>query len=398
MKVFIISSIPENLGDITGGVESVTINLLYAFSHTDLEVTVLSFRKDVKKFYIRKLANNVNIYYHPYKFIKSNKIFFILFGRNIVHKFVNELNPDIIHLQGNGSSLILIKNLINRNIVITPHADLKGEYFNLLKFKDKVNHKMVMYIENFAMRKSFNVIFISEYLKRLYQLHGRNEQIMGNEVIYNPVNPMFFDVRDNNVINRFNILYIGEITKRKGLIILLDSLNTLKQKGIKYHLNIVGDYKDNLYKEMINSFIKKNNLENLVTFYGWVSQRKIVDLMEQNGLFILPSYQESLPMSIIEAMSCGKLVIANDTGGISEIINNEVTGYIYKNNSSTQLAAILEYLNSSPSTFLNISHSARNFAKNNFDPKIISQKTCSFYSSVSNQKITQKPKAYEFKC
>src|ERR1035438_1730992 len=96
MNILMISSIPENLDNIIGGVESVTVNLLYGFSNSDVELTVISFRKEVKKYHIFEFAPNIRIYYYPYRFIKSNKFYFYFFGSLIVYKQVKLLKPDII--------------------------------------------------------------------------------------------------------------------------------------------------------------------------------------------------------------------------------------------------------------------------------------------------------------
>ena len=209
--------------------------------------------------------------------------------------------------------------------------------------------------------------------------------INSQAVIFNPVKPIFFNVKDNELKNRLNIIYIGQISKRKGLIDLVKSLSELKKKAIMYQLSVVGDYNEDKYKELILSAIKENNLESQIKFYGWQTQESIVELMENIGIFILPSNQESLPMSIIESMSSGKVVIATDVGGVSEIIKKEENGYLYKRNDIKQLSSILENLFFNQGKFLEISRNARIYAKKNFAPSEIANKTKEFYSEVINK-------------
>lgn len=379
-----ISNIPENLDHITGGVESVTVNLLHGFCNLNDDLIVISFRKEVKQNYVKEFAPNIRIYYYPYRLIKSNKIYFYLFGSSIVYKKVKLWKPDIIHLQGNSSSLLLLLKLKNNNVVITPHADLKGEYANLQSLKNKINHKLVIYIEHFIMKKFNNIIFISEYLKNIFYNQKIVDKINSQTVIYNPVNPIFYLVKENEYVNRLNILYIGGITKRKGLIDLINSLVELKAKGIIYHLNIVGDFANNGYKDLIITAIKEKQLDSQITFFGWISQKDIVELMNYNGIFVLPSYQESLPMAIIESMSSGKLIIATGVGGITEIVKHEVTGFIYNKGDIKQLSSILEKLYLDPSLYLSISKNAKAYANDNFSPQMISQKTKYYYSTIIN--------------
>ncbi len=382
MRILLISSIPENLADIKGGVESVTFNLLYGFRELNDELHVMSFRKEVKHEHIVEFASNIKIHYYPFRYTNSFKLFFYLFGASTVAEKVNSWKPDIIHVQGNGTILLLLRKIKSAKVVITPHADLHGEYLSQISYKKKLNHRFVILIQNHFMKRFGNYVFISEYLKKALIDSKAAGKIKSQSVIFNPVKPIFFDVKDNEIGNRMNILYVGPIIKRKGLIDLIKSIGALKSKGIMYNLTVVGGFSDNIYKELIQSAVHENGLEPQIKFAGWLSQEEIVEQMKNSGIFILPSNQESLPMSIIEAMSSGRLAAATDVGGVSEIIAHGRTGYLFPKNDVRQLSIILEDLYNNPDEFLKISREAREYARKNFSSPMIAKKTKEFYSSL----------------
>jgi len=382
MKILMIASIPEKLENIKGGVESVTVNLMHGFSNLDVELNIISFKQEIEKQSVIEFSPNIKIYYYPFSFIKSTKLFLLLIGSHIIKKHVKLWKPDIVHLQGNGTSLLQLVRLKSRNIVITPHGDLKGEYINLTGIKKRMKQRISILIEYLTLRRFNNFVFISEYLKNSLYNNRVIGQIKSQAVIFNPVNPIFFNVKENELNNRLNILFVGQISKRKGLIDLIKSLSELKEEGIIYNLNVVGDFSDTSYKELILSTINGNNLGSQIKFHGWLQQEKIVELMNKNGIFVLPSNQESLPVSIIESMSGGRLVIATDVGGISEIINNDETGYLYEKNNIKQLSMTLKSLFNDPQRFLTVSQNAKEFAKKNFSSLTVAQKTKKLYSEI----------------
>ncbi len=384
MKVLIISIIPEHLDNITGGVEAVTANLLHGFSGIDAEFNVISFRLEVKKPGVVEFSPNIKIFYYPFRYTRSIKLFLFLFASRIIKRQAEMWIPDIIHLQGNGSSLLQLVRLKNKNVVITPHADQKAEYKNLAGLKKRIKQKISILIDHLVLTRFNNFIFISEYLRKSLYDNNMLKEVKFREVIYNPVNPDFFKVKDNELKNRLNILYVGQISKRKGLIDLIQALGELKKKGITYTLSVAGDFSDNIYKKLISSAVKDYELDNQVKFYGWLTQKQIVKIMEDSGIFVLPSNQESLPVSIIESMSSGRLVVATEVGGIPEIIRNDETGCLYKKNDVGQLVKILEDIYYKPDKFELISRNARKYAEDNFSSLKVAKKTKNFYSDIIN--------------
>lgn len=112
-------------------------------------------------------------------------------------------------------------------------------------------------------------------------------------------------------------LFLGRIGDRKGVFDLLQII--AKERNYlrgKFHLTIGGD--GEVVK--LNKIIQENNIFEFVEFVGWVDFKNKEYLLKNSDVFILPSYNEGLPISILEAMSYDLPIISTLVGGIPEII------------------------------------------------------------------------------
>ena len=123
----------------------------------------------------------------------------------------------------------------------------------------------------------------------------------------------------------FTMLFLGRLGKRKGIYDLLEVIcnhkNDFRNK-LKVLLGGDGDI------EIVKSIIAENNLADIVEYKGWVSGEMKADLFNQSDAYILPSYNEGLPISVLEAMSYSLPVISTNVGGIPEILKNGQNGFI----------------------------------------------------------------------
>ncbi|ANH80934.1 hypothetical protein A8C56_08010 [Niabella ginsenosidivorans] len=130
-------------------------------------------------------------------------------------------------------------------------------------------------------------------------------------------------IRDRvyNAKHQYKLLYLGRITKEKGLYELLEAINELKSDGINLQLKIVGD------GDEINSLKKtcrQLNLLDTVSFEGpCYDQRLIVKYYLNADIYILPTYSEGFPRTLYEAMVYGTPIVTTFVGGIPSIMKNE---------------------------------------------------------------------------
>lgn len=154
---------------------------------------------------------------------------------------------------------------------------------------------------------------------------------------------------------RVNMLYLGVFGERKGIYDLLTVFAEINEqvKGVKLICAGNGEI------EQVNQKIKELNLSNKVINLGWISGEKKINVLNESAIFVLPSYNEGLPMAIIEAMSCSMAVVATNVGGIPEIVDKQ-TGVLINPGNIVQLKkALLDLLTMEESEFKKICRQSR---------------------------------------
>jgi len=140
--------------------------------------------------------------------------------------------------------------------------------------------------------------------------------------------------------------FVGHLRPKKGVDVLLEA--AAKVKG-DFHVAIVGPHTfPQLAKELI-ALTDKLNLTERVTFTDEVPLTDLAALFQLGDIFVLPSRSETLPLSILEAMSKSKPVIATTVGGIPHQVSKE-TGILVEPDDADGLAAAMEKLLNDPET------------------------------------------------
>lgn len=118
-------------------------------------------------------------------------------------------------------------------------------------------------------------------------------------------------------------LFLGRIGQRKGVYDLLEVLRDHRDAlGDRYVLKLGGDGET----KQLQQLIQKYHLEDSVKFLGFVAGEKKEQLLREADVYVLPSYNEGLPISVLEAMSFGLPIISTDVGGIPEVLHPHANG------------------------------------------------------------------------
>jgi glycosyltransferase involved in cell wall biosynthesis len=143
--------------------------------------------------------------------------------------------------------------------------------------------------------------------------------------------------KDNSKIN---LLFLGLVSNRKGVLDLISAFAAALKNAPQLVLNIGGDGE----VDQAKAYAHELALESNINFLGWVGENKKNELLSCNDIFILPSYNEGLPVSVLEAMSWGIPVIATAVGGIPELIQNNINGFLMTPADISALQNLLELL------------------------------------------------------
>ena len=153
----------------------------------------------------------------------------------------------------------------------------------------------------------------------------------------------FVEATDSGIRGEFNlnpsdivITAIGHFIEVKGWDVAVKAFAIVLKTIPNAKLLLVGKRTSEEYFQKICSLIKKYDLENKVIFAG--NRSDIPDILKASNLFILPSRSEGTPAALIEAMAVGLPCIATDTGGIPEVIENGVNGFLFQRENERELA------------------------------------------------------------
>ncbi len=204
--------------------------------------------------------------------------------------------------------------------------------------------------------KSTKFIALSKSWANYYskQFHLDENQI---EVLYNPVQmPLSIPQRQGH--RRLKFIFLGRIGKRGGALDLAKSVVTLPQQD-KGSFDLIRAFAalpepdrnrtdlvlaGNGDLESAKELIKKLGIEEKVTIYNWLDVTQRDKLLATADAFILPSYNEGLPMSMLEAMAWGLPVIVTPVGGIPEVIHHNQNGLLVQPGNAEQLVQAMQNL------------------------------------------------------
>lgn len=228
--------------------------------------------------------------------------------RESLKKAIKEIQPDIIHTHDFRTGMVAAS--INTKIPIINHLHKNSPFMRT------VNIKSVLYgISTFRYRNILTVSdsIISEFVFR--NMVKNKAQVIGNPLDIERIKEKESVALKNDTSD---ILYLGRLSEEKNPIKFLDIINALHQKKADIKVAMVGAGE---MKDLVNEYIRKNNLEDVITTYGFVSNP--YGLVGQTKVLCMPSVWEGYGMAAVEAMALGKPVVAQPVGGLVKIVDDK---------------------------------------------------------------------------
>jgi glycosyltransferase involved in cell wall biosynthesis len=242
---------------------------------------------------------------------------FKLFNVLISNKKIKILH---IHSASKGSFyrkyfvFLIGKHIFNKRIIYHIHS---GGFLAFYKDSNKFIRNRIETL----LKKSDKVICVSEIWKAKIEKTFTLNNII---VLRNPVEkPIITEKKEGN--KKVIFLFLGNIIKNKGVFDLLDVAKSVVDEGASNFELLIGGDGEN--KRFIKQICEKE-LQEYIKFLGWVKGDVKQKLMIQSDIFILPSYYEGLPISILEAMSYHMPIISTAIGGIPELVKEKRNGLL----------------------------------------------------------------------
>ena len=232
------------------------------------------------------------------------KMLFSLRGVKIVH----------IHTAAGGSFgkhmiYACAAKLLGRKVIMHIHGSRFKEYW-----AESPLHRKSRILR--SLRKADAVIVLSRSWQEWFRSIGVDGTIVLNNII--PYPSASSEAPQNDGL--LHMLFLGEIGERKGVFDLLKGIyDHADEFQDRIHLAIGGSGDEARMRKKISSFA----IAEMVSYEGFVSGEKKASLLREAQAYILPSYHEGLPISILEAMSYGCAIISTPVGGIPEIVGSD---------------------------------------------------------------------------
>lgn len=116
-----------------------------------------------------------------------------------------------------------------------------------------------------------------------------------------------------------SFVMLGRLGERKGTYDLVEAIEIAAKKEPDLKCYLAGDGE----VEKFRSIVQERGLQNNIEVIGWADFDKKLELLGKTSTVVLPSYNEGLPMSILEGMACGKTIISTTVGAIPEVVEED---------------------------------------------------------------------------
>ena len=291
-----------NHQSVKGGITSV-IQQLLSFDWDSVGVEMKFIPTYIEASGIKKIAYFIRAYMNIEKEMRRNKPDIVhihmsyrgsFYRKYAIHKLCKKYGvPDVIHLHGSEFQ----------------------KWYN--ESDDRTKEKI-----RTLLRESASFIVLGEkWNKAIHDIEPKTKTV----VVRNTVPVPNYTTSWNE--KRFQFLFLGVLIKRKGVADLIQAISLLKKEGslnnIKFVIAGSGAEEANLKQQA-----RELQVESWIEFAGWTDGKAKERYLKDSQALVLPSYNEGLPMAVLEAISYGLPVIATDVGDMAAAVRDGENGYL----------------------------------------------------------------------
>jgi glycosyltransferase involved in cell wall biosynthesis len=305
--------------------------------------------------------------FHP-RYLVTPKVGMLFYGFHMfwgtlgtVRKLRQRFDFEIIdaqYLYPDGFAANLLGRILNKPVVVTAHGKDVNLFSRLFGIRNLIR---------FTLRHSSAVIAVCQALKDRIVNLGISDgkvHVIGNGAdiqYFYPAEQLAARNKLNLPADRKTLLCVAQLTERKRIHLLIDAVQKLRQQRPDLLLLLLGGRSDTAYVNRLQRQVAQSGLQDNVRFVGEKPHQELGDWYNASDLFCLFSSREGMPCVLLEALACGKPVVASRVDGIPEVISTPDYGLLVDSSDPLEYAsAIHKALNTQWRTHDLVSYARRN--------------------------------------
>ena len=302
------------------------------------------------------------------------KIFFKLLYEMVYYR------PSVVYLQISISGVAFIRDLLYVSIVKLFGVKLLY-HIHSMGIKHNSRYSFYRYMYRYAFNKS-EVIYltklITDDIKPVFngKIHIVNNGMQDYSLIYK-----YLNISENS--KKPKLLLVSNLLKLKGHDIFIEALSILNDRLECFEAYIIGAESD-LTANDINMLIKNKMMSHKIHYVGPQYDKDKFFYYSSSDVFVFPTRHEVFPGVILEAMQFGIPVITTRVGGIPEIVDDGINGFIVDKNAPLQIADKLELLIKNPELRKKMGREARKKYLDNYTLHTFENNMKEVFDSVLN--------------
>jgi glycosyltransferase involved in cell wall biosynthesis len=295
----------------------------------------------------------------------------------LIH-FLLEKRFDVCHLHHQtffGEAILLVNKTCKLPTVTTLHTQMIRRLPARLLY-DRISLRFISTLSSKVICLSPNIM--QDLVRR--GLERSKCVVVPNGIDLWSLKSQFREIGKGLSAPECDLLFVGRLEERKGIIWLLKSLILLHRQGKKYTLKIVGH---GPLAQELDKIITANNLTQHVKLSGYVSQQELLRCYLLAKVVVIPSLYEGLPTVTLEAMVAGKPLIVSNIPGLNELVVNEGNGLVVNPMDTSGLASAIDEVLSYSICF-NSLDAVNDKILPQFDWKVVGRKIVKTYREILN--------------
>ena len=244
---------------------------------------------------------------------------------------------------------ICLTKMFGKKLVIHQHGgNIKQFYYS------ECGSKRRQFIRK-ILQKADAFVVVAPYLKDIFKDIVKEEKII---VLPNAIEiPEYISKECKGQ----DLLFLGRLCKEKGINELLEAVKGLKQEFQDLQLYLGGVWVEEELEK------KAEKCGDFVHYLGWIDAEKKKEYLQKCNLFVLPTYFEGLPMSLLEGMAYGCACVATEVGGIPQVMADRKDGLMIPAKNEKALKDAIKELLEKPDLQKEIGMNARKTVESNYE-------------------------------